>query len=166
MIEEAIYSRLSNDNDILYLVERTTWSEGVVALDTTYLSVFGVRIFPNFFTVFGTGAAVNLAFPAIVYRRVNTDLEKTLTGPSDLAKATVQVDCWGDEDGYEHTRRLADTVRRVLDGQVWVASGQRVVSCRLVDESDVSLKVLSESTAFSLVIRCEYEVWYYESLEP
>lgn len=73
-------------------------------------------------------------FPAITYLRVSTPRIRSHSGPSGLAHARVQINCWAET--WTGARDLADLVRMRLDGWKGVAGGVRIGGIQLDSERD------------------------------
>lgn len=79
----------------------------LILSDAEILAIVGPRVFPHFIPQ-------GQPTPAIVYNRVSGSADYTLQGPSGLATATMQVDCWAADPDTAST--LARLVRAKLDG--------------------------------------------------
>jgi hypothetical protein len=87
MIEAGLVSRLKSSADLVTLVED--------------------RFFP-------LRAPQDETRPRITYQRIDTIREKHLRGTSGLTHPRIQVNCFA--DNYGTVKRMADYVRRQLDG--------------------------------------------------
>lgn len=94
-LETKLYSLLSSD-------------AGVIALCST-------RIYPLV-------APQEAAMPLIVYTRVSSGREYSLTGYSNLENPRMQIDCYGTT--YSETKALAEAVTTALRGATTFGTAQ------------------------------------------
>lgn len=64
--------------------------------------------------VYALRAPDNIAPPFIIFQRVDTERWRDINGPSGVAQASIQIDCYASE--YYETKDLAATVETALDG--------------------------------------------------
>lgn len=64
--------------------------------------------------VYALRAPDNIAPPFIIYQRIDTDRWRDINGPSGVAQAIMQIDCYG--NNYYESKDLAATVETALDG--------------------------------------------------
>lgn len=82
--------------------------------DATIAAAVGDRVYP-------TLAVQGATAPYIVYTRIGARHEASLTGPSGLARAVYQIDCYaGTADAAID---LGDAVRALLHAITWTAGG-------------------------------------------
>lgn len=141
MIEEAIYARLAGDSAI-----------------TTQV---GTRIEPLVSEQTG-------AMPRIVYERVGSDHNRSLTGNTGgLCRATYDIDCIAAT--YATAKTLAELVRQRLDnfvGQIALpdATLEHVNSVTLLDDDDDYSQPADGGGKGEYTVRLTFEVWYGETV--
>lgn len=88
--------------------------------DATVAATVGDRVYP-------TLADQGTRAPYIVYTRVTARHEYSLAGPSNLARASYQIDCYAgdgpDKRGSDAAIDLGDAVRDLLHARPWSADG-------------------------------------------
>ena len=89
---EAIYSILTNDPDVAFMV--------------------GTRIYPE-------RIPLEAVYPAISFQLISDNPQQTKTGRSNFYNARVQINCFAVDataySGYERAKSLADVVKTALD---------------------------------------------------
>ena len=85
--------------------------------------------------------------PTLVYRRLSSDPEYTLTGRAGWRNATLQIACWAQE--YAEARALAETIRQTLDAY---SEPSPVGPLRFVSVADSADEYIAELDAFGCVV--------------
>lgn len=124
-LENAIYSRLHTDSDVL----------GVV----------GDRIYPDF-------ATQNQTFPQIIYAQIDSQSSNAMRTASSLFDTRIQVDSWAKTK--PEARDLANKVRTSLDGFIGTILGVRIWGVQFLNEDanydgEVKLYRVSQDYSFS-----------------
>ena len=86
MIEQAIYSILTNDATVSGLVSS--------------------RVYPN-------KVPQGVSLPAVTYQQISGRREHTMAESIGMVESRFQINCW--DDSYSGTRTLSNAVRNVLD---------------------------------------------------
>lgn len=99
--------------------------------------------------------AQDCTFPALVYSRVSTSREHSMSGPSGLAHPRIQIECYAET--HAGARSLADAVRALLDGFAGTIGSTVIQGIILLDDRDM----FGEQTP---VYRTDldFEIWYTE----
>lgn len=105
--------------------------------------------------VYFTEAPQTPAIPYAVIYRIDSPRVHSMTGPSGLAAARIQVDCYAKT--AKEAREVGAAVRVSLDGFRGLQSGVNVQGVLLLDEMDG----YSESSELKRVTQ-DYRVWYRE----
>jgi hypothetical protein len=114
----------------------------------------------------GTGDVVNVfpmalpptrPFPSISYQLVSDVGLNSTHGPSGLARARLQIDCWS--DSYGVAKDLANVVRGEFDGFRGTLGETVIRSMILINRGDHHDP---KATMRDVVrgVRSDYEIWY------
>lgn len=113
---------------------------GLLAADATIAAAVGQRIGPVILRQ-------ETALPSLVYRRLGSEPEYTLAGRAGWRTVTVQVVCWSLD--YGEARRLAEAVRKALDGYSELSGAG---SIRFISVADGADEYAAEVEAFGAVV--------------
>ncbi len=64
--------------------------------------------------IYALRAPQNVTAPFVVFQRIDSDRWRSLTGPSGVAQATVQIDCYAET--YYAAKELSEQIEQTLDG--------------------------------------------------
>jgi len=79
---------------------------------------------PGAGTVFGLMAPQTARPPFVIYQRISGERFASLTGPSGLAQARIQVDTY--DPTFEGAKTIAAAIRQALDGYSGTVAGVRI----------------------------------------
>jgi hypothetical protein len=77
----------------------------------------------------------NPTCPLILYAKISGPRDHHLEGPSGLANPRMQVEAW--DATYGGAKKLAEAIRKALDGYTGIVSGVKIGSCLLDSERDI-----------------------------
>lgn len=104
-----------------------------------------------------------VTYPRLTYQRVSTDRVRTNDGPTLLAQARIQLDCWAEGPaGYDTAKQLADEVRKAVDCFKGEMGSVTVQGAFLDDDEDISEAPGVDDRSVSRV-SMDLTVWFGES---
>lgn len=102
-------------------------------------------------------------YPSLVGHLVDDISEWTLNGPSGLAKARIQLDCW--DVTATGSQDLAEQVRAALEGYSGEVGPVKVANAVRLNELDMEPEQFEDGSDRWYERRtCDYLVWYYQSI--
>ena len=134
LIEEAIYSRLTND-------------AGVFAL-------CGLRVYPQVIPQ-------DAAYPAIEYERLTGEHIRSLAGSSQAANPRYQFHCWGST--RNSAKSVGEALRNCLDGYVGTVGSVTINKCILEDDIDNLEQTAGADRQTRYGVTMTFEFWHDES---
>ena len=137
VIEEALYSRLTNDAGVFALV--------------------GLRVYPQVIPQ-------DAAYPAIAYERLTGEHIRSLTGSSQAANPRYELTCWGAT--RNSAKSVSEAVRGCLDGYVGTVGGVKIMKCILEDDSDNLEQTAGADRQTRYGVTMVFNIWHEESDPP
>ncbi len=120
---------------------------------TAVTSLVSSRIYPVL-------APASAALPFVTWRRSGIEREQTLGGPMGMPRVSVEYSIYGTT--YEEARRVADAMRRVLDGYGGTADNTEVKQTSLEDESDDFVQLAGADLPPVYQVTQRYDCWWSE----
>lgn len=135
MVENAIYSILSNDADVTALVS--------------------TRIYPM-------TAPQGTALPYIVYAREATDHHEVLAGSAGFARATMSVESFATT--YLSARAIAEKVRLALQGNSGTHASVVIDGVNLAGDRDVQIVPQNAEDPATFSTQQDFAMWFAEAV--
>ena len=127
----------------------------VFSSDSTITNIVGNRVFPHHLP------QSNLTLPVLTYQLISNTHDYTLENAYGVARARVQVDCWGDT--LATVESLAEAVRQTIQGAHGMMGSTYVHFIQLDDEQDMH-ELIEDSDKWLYRRTQDYLIKYCESV--
>ena len=136
---------------ILKSPETVLWN--AIISDAEVTSLAGHRAYPQL-------APAVADLPFITWRRTSINREQTLGLPMGVPRVSVDFVCFAET--YLVARRLADAIRRVLDGYGGSFDNTEVKQCSLESETDDVVSLDGSEVPNAYAVTQSYDIWWQE----